>query len=289
MGADKKPRFFTMYLTSTITVSLVLVLVGLACTILLSAGHLMHQLKENIVITAVLPQDADSAAEQRLAFLLAHERYVKDYRYVSKEQALEEHIQNLGVDPSRFLGYNPLQASYEIHLTADYVSQDSITAICGDLEKLPYVERVLYQQDIVQILDRNVNEAIIILSAVLLVLLLIASVLIVNTIRLHIYSQRFMINTMRLVGATPWVIRGPFVRRNLLLGFEAGCLAIILLAAAIYYIHWRLGVWLFPLTWQNMLFVGFVVLCAGELISMVGAFIATNRYLRMKIDRMYEI
>ena len=278
-----------MYLTTTISVALVLFLVGLECIVLLSARNLITRVKENMALTVVLTEEADSTSLARFATIMDAAPYCHDYKLITKEQALREHIEQLGEDPSAFLGYNPLTDAFEVYLDATYAQPDSVAMIEVSIKSLPYVDEVIYQQDVVRILDRGVNEVSLVLAVVAIALLLMSLVLIVNTIRLHIYSKRFLINTMRLVGATPWVIRAPFIRRNVRMGFEAGLLALIALAGAVYYCHARMGLVLFPYTWQNITFVAVTILAGGMLIAFLASLFATDRYVRMKIDKMYEI
>lgn len=278
-----------MYLTTTISVALVLFLVGLECIVLLSARNLITRVKENMALTVVLTEEADSTSLARFATMMDAAPYCHDYKLITKEQALREHIEQLGEDPSAFLGYNPLTDAFEVYLNATYAQPDSVAMIEASIKSLPYVDEVIYQQDVVRILDRGVNEVSLVLAVVAIALLLMSLVLIVNTIRLHIYSKRFLINTMRLVGATPWVIRAPFIRRNVRMGFEAGLLALIALAGAVYYCHARMGLVLFPYTWQNITFVAVTILAGGMLIAFLASLFATDRYVRMKIDKMYEI
>lgn len=285
----KKHRFFNMYLTTTISVALVLFLVGLECIVLLSARNLITRVKENMALMVVLTEEADSTSLARFATMMDAAPYCHDYKLITKEQALREHIEQLGEDPSAFLGYNPLTDAFEVYLDATYAQPDSVAMIEASIKSLPYVDEVIYQQDVVRILDRGVNEVSLVLAVVAIALLLMSLVLIVNTIRLHIYSKRFLINTMRLVGATPWVIRAPFIRRNVRMGFEAGLLALIALAGAVYYCHARMGLVLFPYTWQNITFVAVTILAGGMLIAFLASLFATDRYVRMKIDKMYEI
>lgn len=285
----KKHRFFTMYLTTTISVALVLCLVGLECVAVLGAKNLIRNLRENFTLSVVMTDTADSTQISRLGQYLSLMDYVGQSVYVSKEQALEEHIEHLGEDPTQFLGYNPLRPSYEVHLKADYTNVDVLDSLTTELHALPMVEDVIYQQDVVKMLDTNVSEISLILVVVALVLLIMAMALIVNTIRLHIYSKRFLINTMRLVGATPWVIKAPIVKRNLLMGAEAGLLALLILGAVLYYFRMRLGMWIIEPTAINMTILACAVLIGGELITLLASLLATSRYIRMKIDKMYEI
>ena len=285
----RKHHFRNSYLTSAVSVSLVLCLIGSECVLLLSAGALITRMRENMTITAVLAQDADSTQCARLEKILDVSPGCSGYNYVSKEQALEEHISSLGEDPSAFLGYNPLCASYEIHPTDLYSNPDSLAILVSNLEALPYVSEVLYPRDLADLLSSNVHELSLILLVVALVLLLVSMVLIVNTIRLQIYSKRFIINTMTLVGATSWVTRKPFVGRNMLMGFCSGLVALAVLSGVVYYVDIKLGVLLFPLTWQNIAFVSAVVMCCGLLITLFASLIATGRYIRMDNNSLYEI
>ncbi len=282
-------RFWNMYLTAAVSVALVLCLVGMECVLLLSAGTLMHRMQENVALTAVLTPDADSASCARFEAMLSAADYCSDYRYISSEEALQEHIQSLGEDPVAFLGYNPLSASYEIHPSATYAQPDSMEVLEVRLSSLPYVEQVMYQRDLVKLMNSNVSRVSIVLLIVSVALLLIAIVLITNTIRLQIYSKRFLINTMTLVGATPWAIKSPFVWRYILIGTVASFLAMGVVAGVVYYVNVHLGVLLFALTWQNIVFVAGVILFSGVLITLISSLIATGRYVRMSVDTMYEI
>lgn len=285
----RKHRFRNSYLISAVSVSLVLCLIGLECVLLLSAGALVTRMRENITLTAVLSSDIDSTQCARLEAILDSGDKCSSYTFVSAQQALEEHIHSLGEDPSTFLGFNPLSASYEIHPTDAYSDADSLAVIAGQLEALPYVTEVIYPRDLADLMSSNVHDFSLILLAVALALLLVSLVLIVNTIRLQIYSKRFIINTMTLVGATSWVTRRPFVLRNMLMGFIAGIVALGILSAMVYYMERTLGLMLFPLTWQNVAFVSTIVLCSGLLITLFASLIATGKYIRMDNNSLYEI
>ena len=285
----RRHRFRNSYFISAVSVSLVLCLIGLECVLLLSAGALITRMRENITLTAVLSHDADSTNCARLEAMLDAGGHCSGYTYVSEQQALEEHIRSLGEDPSAFLGYNPLSASYEIHPTDAYSAPDSLALLAAQLEALPYVTEVIYPRDLADLMSSNVQEFSLILLAVAAALLLVSLVLIVNTIRLQIYSKRFLINTMTLVGATSWVTRRPFVLRNMLMGFISGIVALAILSGVVYYVEYKLGLLLFPLTWQNLAFVSLVVLGSGILITLVASLIATGKYIRMDNNSLYEI
>lgn len=285
----RKHRFRNSYMTAGVSVSLVLCLIGIECVLLLSAGALLTRMRENVTITAVLSQEADSTQCARLERMLEASEGYSSFRYVSKEEALQEHIVSLGEDPTAFLGYNPLSASYEIHPSELYSNPDSLAQEAERLESLPYVSEVLYPRDLTDLMNRNVHDFSYILLGVALLLLLVSMELIVNTIRLQIYSKRFIINTMTLVGATSWVIRRPFVLRNMLMGLIAGIVALIVLSGLVYYVEFEMGLFLFPITWMNVAFVCSVVLGSGLLITLFASLIATGRYIRMDNNSLYEI
>lgn len=285
----KRRSLFNMYFTTTISISLVLFLVGLECVVLMSAHELVRHVRENVVLTVVLSDMASQEDVARLDNLMQVAPYVNGSDYISREEALQEHIDNLGEDPQKFLGYNPLTDAFEVNLHAEYAQIDSIHVIEQSLLALPYVDKVIYQADIVKQLDSNLQEASLILLAIALALLVIALVLISNTIQLQVYSKRFLINTMRLVGATPWVIKWPFIRRNMLMGIEAACVALLILAATYYYFVNRLGIRLFALTEQNIAIIIVAVVFVGWFITFFASLAATNRYIRMKTSKMYEI
>ena len=285
----KRRSLFNMYFTTTISISLVLFLVGLECVVLMSAHELVRHVRENVVLTVVLSDMASQEDVARLDNLMQVAPYVNGSDYISREEALQEHINNLGEDPQQFLGYNPLTDAFEVNLHAEYAQIDSIHVIEQSLLALPYVDKVIYQADIVKQLDSNLQEASLILLAIALALLVIALVLISNTIQLQVYSKRFLINTMRLVGATPWVIKWPFIRRNMLMGIEAACVALLMLAATYYYFVNRLGIRLFALTEQNIAIIIVAVVFVGWFITFFASLAATNRYIRMKTSKMYEI
>lgn len=285
----RKRRFQNSYLTSAVSVSLVLCLIGFECILLLSAGELVARMRENITITAILAQDVDSTQCAHMEKILAASNRYSSYTYVSPEQALNEHIASLGEDPTAFLGFNPLSASYEIHPSDLYSNPDSLAMIAKDLESMSYVTQVIYPRDLADLMSSNIHELSLMLLVVGLVLLLVSMVLIINTIRLQIYSKRFLINTMTLVGATSWVTRRPFVLRNMLMGFLSSLVALGVLSGLVYYVNVHLGMFLFPLTWYNICFVSVVVVVSGLLITLLASLIATGRYIRMDNNSLYEI
>ena len=285
----KRHKFLNMYFTTTISVSLVLFLIGLECVILISARDLIRQVKENVVLTVVMQEEATSDDVLRLTNILKVAPFVLDSRFISREEALQDHIENLGEDPQKFLGYNPLTDAFELRLKESYAQTDSIQVIDTRLSSLPYVDKLIYQADVVSALDKNLNKVVLVLLVIALALLIIALVLIGNTIQLQIYAKRFIINTMRLVGATPWVIKWPFIRRNLLIGIESSIVACGMLAGIYYYCTSHFGIYLFPLNKFTIGSIVCVLFVSGFLITFLASLTATSRYIRMKTNKLYEI
>lgn len=286
---QRKHRFFNTYLTATVSVALVLFLVGLECVLGLSARHLLTQVKESTTLTVVLSDSTSSADSLRLSSILNAAPFCKSQSYISKEEALQQHIRELGEDPTLFLGYNPIRSAIEVKVSADYVDADSLAQAVQLLSNYPFVEQVTYPRVVVGFFSQNVGTISMVLLIVAAVLLLISIVLIVNTIRLTVYSRRFLIHTMKLVGATPWIIKGPIVRRSMLMGFGAAILALLMIAGVVYLAFYRFGFWLFPIQWEYICLIAAVVIAAGLLITFFSTVFAVNRYIRMKVDDLYFI
>ena len=286
---QRKHRFFNTYLTATVSVALVLFLVGLECVLGLSARHLLTQVKESTTLTVVLSDSTSSADSLRLSSILNAAPFCKSQSYISKEEALQQHIRELGEDPTLFLGYNPIRSAIEVKVAADYVDADSLAQAVQLLSKYPFVEQVTYPRVVVGFFSQNVGTISMVLLILAAVLLLISIVLIVNTIRLTVYSRRFLIHTMKLVGATPWIIKGPIVRRSMLMGFGAAILALLMIAGVVYLAFYRFGFWLFPIQWEYICLIAAVVIAAGLLITFFSTVFAVNRYIRMKVDDLYFI
>ena len=285
----KKHHFFNTYLTATVSVSLVLLLIGMEVVLGLSADNLFRQVKENVEMSVVLTDETTQEDSLRFATLLNAAPFCHEFTYISKDDALREHVEKLGEDPAEFLGYNPLQASFEVKLNAPYIQVDSVAAIDSIFRVFPFVDKVVYQKDMIGLLDYQVNRLSLILLAVAAILLIVSVALIVNVVRLHVYAKRFSINTMQLVGATPWIIKGPIVRRTIGLGMVAALLALLMIAGILYGAHEHLGIWLIPLTWQNLVFLGGAVVVAAFVITFFSAVFAVNRYIRMKTSELYYV
>ena len=292
MGHAYKPRknsFFNQHFTSTVSIVLVLFMVGLIAFLLAFANEIAQYTKEHVTLSIVLSDDAAEADVERLERYVSACDFAKRYEYISKEQALQEHIDGLGEDPTELLGYNPLRASIEVYLQADYACADSIEVIRQKLRPFQGIDDFVYQKDMIQLLNHNVNRMAIALSIIALILLFISVALINNTIRISVYSQRFLINTMKLVGARPGFIRKPFMRRAAGNSVLAAVLALAILGGALYYVQNEVGTLLNLYQWRIVLPVVVAVFAVSFVIVMFSTWFAVNRYLRMKTDDLFYV
>ena len=263
---------FHSRLTSIISIALVLFLLGLVFLIGLLGNKLSIYVKENISFSIVLKDNQKEADIKKMQKTLDALPYIKSTEYISKEQAAKELEEELGENPETFLGFNPLQASIEVKLHSEYATS---------------VSDLLYRKDMMQMVNENVKRVSLILLTLAVMLMAISFVLISNTIRLLIYSKRFLIHTMKLVGATPGFIRRPFVRYNVVSGIFASILAIFMLTGALYYLQNELSGFIQLLDIKALIIVYAGVLIMGILLSVTATVFAVNKYLRMGVDKLY--
>ncbi|TAJ11177.1 FtsX-like permease family protein [Marinilabiliaceae bacterium JC017] len=275
------------YFTTTISIALVLFLLGIIGLLMLNANRLSVYVKENLGFTILLKDNAREAEVKRLEKILNTTDFIKSTEYVDKEQAAEELQAELGEDFVEFLGYNPLLSSIDVKLYADYTSPDSIAKVERILLDFSQVKEVYYQKDLIHLVHKNVRRITFILALFAILLLTIAIALINNTIRLSVYSKRFLIRTMQLVGATKGFIRKPFLASGILNGFLAAVLAIMLLSLLVYFSSKELaGVIGFNNIELIAILFGFVIV-AGMFITFISTFVSVNKYLRLKTDDLY--
>ena len=288
----KKKKRFTFIearITSTLSVSLVLFILGIMAMLGILANNLSVYVRENIGFSIVLKESATESNVAQLQAVLANAENVKAAQYISKEEALQEVILELGENPEEIIGVNPMQASIEVRLKADYAHPDSIVDINSSLSKYKYVEDIYFQKDLIKSVNDNMRTIGFILFALAMVLMIISYVLISNTIRLTAYSRRFIIYTMKLVGATPGFIRRPFILSNILCGVIAAVIAIILLTACMSYVVSEFDNFYALLSTRMMLIVYGIVLLLGILLTAISSFFAVNRYIGMKRDDLYYV
>ena len=282
-----KKRFRSIHLTSTLSMSLVLFLVGLICLLLFVARDVSVYVKENINLSIVLDDEISNSYKQRIEKYLTSASFAKSITYVSKEDALKDHIESLGEDPKDFLGYNPLKASIEVKLKAGYATPDSVAVIEAKLNTFEHIDRIAYQKDIVSLVNENVKKASLVLLGLAIVLLIVSVALINNTVRLGVYSNRFLINTMKLVGATNWFIRKPYLLSGMLNGLFASLISLLMLAGMVYYIMIEFGLTGLALNPLTIILVSLIVIVSGVVLTTVSSYFAVGRYLKMKTHDMY--
>lgn len=287
----KKPNslFNMQFITSSISTTLVLLLLGMVVFFVLSANNLSTYVRENIGFTILVSDDMKKVEALKFQKTLNEKAYVKESTYISKEQALKEQTEAMGTDPAEFLGYNPFTASIEIKLNAAYANSDSIAWIEKEILANKKVMEVNYPQDLLDSVNRNIQRISLFLLGLAGLLTLISFALINNTIRLAIYSKRFLIHTMKLVGASWGFIRRPFLLRNMWIGILAGLLAdAILIGLASMLVKYEPQL-IDIITPTTLLIVLALVFVFGLAITSMCAYISINKYLRMKAGALYYI
>lgn len=285
--AKPKKKIRSLHLTSTLSMSLVLFLVGLVSLLLFVARDMSVFVKENINLSIVLDDEIDQSYIKRIEKYLTTSSFAKSVDYVSKEDALKDHIASLGEDPQDFLGYNPLKASLEVKLKANYANTDSVAVIESKLKAFEHINRIAYQKDMVSLVNENVRKVSLVLLGLAIVLLIVSIALINNTVRLAVYSNRFLINTMKLVGATHWFIRKPYIIQGLLNGFVAALISLGMLAGMVYYILYEFGMTAAAVNPVSAVFVSLIVIVAGVVLTSLSSYFAVGRYLKMNTHDMY--
>ena len=283
----QKRKLISSYFSVVISIALVLFLLGCLGLLVLNAKKVADHFKEQVVVTIYLNESAKEVEINQLKKSLAMADYTKRTEYVSKEEAAELMKAETGEDFMDFVGYNPLQNSIDVYLKADYVTNEILTGITEELSNKKFIEEIRYDNDLVELMNDNVKKIsfwVLILSALFT---LIAVLLINSSIRLAVYSKRFIIKTMQMVGATKSFIRKPFIGKSVQLGIIGSIVAMIGMGVVLYYLNNT-----FPeleFLRNPVLIVGLFVgiLLIGILITWVSTFIATQRFLNLKTDQLY--
>ena len=276
-------------LISVISISLVLLLVGIMAVLLRFAGDLTTYVRENLTISVVLADGVKDADIHKMVKKLDAEPYVKSSRFIDRQTALAELTEELGQNPMEILDYNPLRESVELKLNSVYTESDSVAAIDSLLSAMPGVEDVIYQKNLIDQVNTNIQDVNLILLGFSILLLLISYALISNTVRLTVYAKRFLIHTMQLVGATASFIRRPFVWRGVVVGLLSALLSIAMLSSGLYWLS-RQTSGLFTLERLDDLVGVFVLMVAlGIVITLVSTALSVSRYLRSSSDELYKM
>lgn len=283
----QKRKLISSYFSVVISIALVLFLLGCLGLLVLNAKKVADHFREQVVVTIYLNDSAKDVEVKQLQNSLAMADYTKEAKYVSKEEAAQIVKSDIGEDFMEFLGANPLQNSIDVYLKADYVTNETLDGITAELANKAFIEDIKYDNDLVEIMNNNVKKItfwVLILSALFT---LIAVLLINSSIRLAVYSKRFIIKTMQMVGATKRFIRKPFVFKSIQLGIIGAVVALAGMAVVLYYLDKtfpELELLQKPVL-IGALFVGIFLL--GILITWISTFIATQRFLNLKTDQLY--
>ncbi|MFD0990249.1 cell division protein FtsX [Mariniflexile jejuense] len=284
---DQKRRLISSYFSVVLSIALVLFLLGLLGMLVLNAKKVSDHFKEQVVVTIYLKETAKEVEIKQLEKSLAMADYVKTIEYVSKEQAAEFLKEENGEDFMDFVGYNPLQNSIDVHLKADFVTSDHLELISEEATSKTFVDEVTYDNDLVNLMNENVQKISFWVLVISGIFTLIAVLLINSSIRLAVYSKRFTIKTMQMVGATKQFIRRPFVWKSIRLGIIGAVIALIGMAIVLYYINKtfpELGLLNTPIL-IVLLFA--VVFALGIVITWISTHFATQRFLNLKTDALY--
>ena len=287
LGSNKllKWKIFSSSASVVISLSLVLFIVGLLGLILINAQRLTDYVKENIGFTIMLKDGITEIQTSTFQKKLEVENFTKSVNFISKEQATQELKTDLGEDFVEFLGYSPLLSSIDVKLNADYANTDSLQQITAELMVDPVVFEAYYQKDLVDKLNSNVKQLSFFLLVFCILLFFIAFVLINNTIRLSVYSKRFLIRTMRLVGATDSFIQKPFLMKGLYQGFYSSIFAVFMMIGALQLVQQD------ALNIDDLKILGIVfilIFLSGLILSLFSTFFAVKKYLQLNENELYN-
>jgi cell division transport system permease protein len=283
----QKRRLISSYFSVVLSVFLVLFLLGILGFFIINSKKLADDFREKIAMTVFFKKEANDTIIKAFGQELKMAKFSRSFVYVSKEQAAKEHTDIIGEDFVTFLGENPLQNSYDIHLKADYVVKDSIAKIESQLRKNPMVSDIVYDKQLVNLVNDNIKKVSMWILIVTAFLTFIAVLLINSSLRLSIHSNRFIIKTMQMVGATKSFIRKPFVMRSIKLGMIGAGLAILALIGVLVYLETSfpdLGIL------DDKLLIALVLIGVfglGVLITWLSTYFATQRFLNLRTDDLY--
>ena len=280
-------RLANAYLSSVISISLVLLLVGVASLLLVNARGVSDYFKENMQVSVMMKQTVSDEEALKFKESLDGERYIKNTVFISKEQGQRELAQQLGEDFLDVFETSPIPVSIDVTLEAGYVSADSLEVVRAEISKSSLVDEVIYQKSLVDALNANLSRISLILGVFIALLLFISFVLINNTVRLSVFARRFTIHTMKLVGATRSFIRGPFLVQSAFQGLFASFIAIIVLLGLMFVMRSEFEQ-LFEIFRMDLLLIVLgIVVAAGLTICLISTFFVVNKLISLKKDELY--
>ncbi len=283
----QKRRLISSYFSVVLSIALVLFLLGLLGMLVLNAKKIADNFKEQVVMTIYLNDSAKEVEINQLQKSLSMSDAIKSTKYITKEEAAELMKSEFGDEFLENVGYNPLQNSIDVNLKADYVSERYLDSISGLTLNKKFVEEVRYDKDLVNLMNDNVKRISIWILVISALLSLVAFLLINSSIRLAVYSKRFIIKTMQMVGATKRFIRKPFIWKSIQLGMLGAFLALIGIAIVFYYVNKtfpEIGLLNNPILVAGLFVVVFLL---GILITWISTYFATQRFLNLKTDQLY--
>ena len=284
----KKDTLRWQFLTSTISTTMALLLLGALTLFVLTAREIRNYVHQDLTITTILADSTSETTAQNLVVTLGEKFYVHKIQFISREQALQEQVEVLGINPHEFLGKNPFSISLEMKMKADYVCTDSLAWITEDLMQESAIVDVIYPEDVVETINQNLSTITYILILITVVLLVISISLINNTVHMGIYSQRFVINTMKIIGARWNFIRRPFMLRSLRIGLISAAIATLFLLVVV---QWAIGIESslaqFVPT-RNVLVMVACIFAFAMVITLTCTFISVTHFLKMQERDLYR-
>ena len=288
--AISRVAFINSKVTATISISLVLFLLGLIITLALLTNKLSSYVKESFSFDIVLSDEIKDTEVNYIIKKLKTSNFIKSVEYISKETAAKQVEADIGQDPQEFLAFNPLPGLIVIHLHSEFTHPEKFPEIENQIKRLsPNISSMTYRKELITLVNDNVHKISILLLGLATLLLIISVALINNTIRLTVYSKRFLIHTMKLVGATPGFIRGPLIRSQIFAGIIAAIIAIGLLFWGIFYLAKDIGYVGDIIDQKSLFIIAVSVFILGIFISLTATYFAVNRYLRMEGDDLFYI
>ncbi len=279
----------TQFVTALISTTLVLILLGTIVLFVFTARNLSDYVRENINISVLLNDDISQGEIESFKESLESQQYVKSLKYISKERALHDQCVEMGTDPSEFLRYNPFTASFEIKLKSEYANNASLNQIAKQLKATNKVMDVIYQKELMNSVNKNIRKFSVILLIIAALFTYISFALINNTVRLTIFSRRFLINTMKLVGASWGFIRRPFLNQGLILGIVSAIIADAVIIGGVYWARTYEPEINAVIDMKVMTIVGASVLVFGLLITFLCTYFSLSKYLKMSSNELYHI
>ena len=284
-----RKRFGFQGITLSVSTALVLILLGLVILTGFTANNLSKQVKENFTITLILSNDMSQVEAQLFCTRLKSKTYVSSMKYITKEQVLAEGTKALGANPKDLVGYNFYSPLVELQLKSDYANSESLKWISAELRKDKNVSDIEFPKDLIDSVNKTLQLVIVVLLVLAGLLTFISFSLINNTVRLSVYSRRFNIHTMKLVGASWGFIRRPFMRQVVRYGLIAGVLAVIVLGTGLYFLSLQEPNMLAVITPEAIIITGISVIVLGIVITAICVWLSVNKFLRMRAGDLYKI